>query len=278
MDTYLATAQATSRLITLHYSTSFGTASRLFARRYRQHIYNVYGLVRIADEIVDTYVGNDTKQMLQELETETMRSMQRGHSVNPVVQAFTITAQEYGIDQSLISPFFQSMRLDIDNAYQTKDYQTYIYGSAEVVGLMCLRIFCENDNSRIRGLSPGARALGAAFQKVNFLRDLADDYHRLGRYYFPFGSFETFDETIKLKIIEDISSDFATAKVATTKLPSGSKLPVKIATAYYQVLLKKLQSASVETIKTRRIRITNMHKLWIATRVSAKSVIWKRQI
>lgn len=262
-DLYLRVSEASAKNITETYSTSFGMASTLFHKSIRQDIYNVYGYVRIADEIVDTYTGGDALQILDELEQQTYRDLKRGYSSNPVVHAFVHTCNKFGITKKLIAPFMASMRMDANNSYTTKDYQEYIYGSAEVVGLMCLRVFCQGDDSKYKQLEKGARALGSAFQKVNFLRDLADDQTRLGRYYFPKGSFQKFDEKTKQLIVEDIASDFEVAQHAIERLPANSKKAVNTAYQYFYLLLSKLRETPAATLKQQRVRLSNAQKLTI---------------
>lgn len=267
-DQYLFVAEHASKYLTTQYSTSFGTASRLFPDDIRQHIYNIYGLVRIADEIVDTYEGKDALAVLDALEKEVYEALKRNYSANIIVQSFVHTANTFGINKDLIAPFFASMRIDSpDYAYKTQEYAKYIYGSAEVVGLMCLKVFCKGDKAQYKQLEPGARALGSAFQKVNFLRDLKDDYERLGRYYFPVGSYDDFDEATKAQIISDIQKDFSIAKDAIDRLPHAAKLPVTVAYQYYARLLTKLDHATAEQINQERIRIPNYIKLWLLIRV-----------
>ena len=262
MDLYTRTSEAMSRVLTNNYSTSFSFATRLFSKDIRRHIYNVYGLVRLADEIVDTYTGRDADKLLDALQAETHAAIPRGYSTNPVVHAFAQSASQFGIAKSLIDPFFESMRLDLDpKAYNPKDYERYIYGSAQVVGLMCLKVFCGGDAAQYQKLEPGAKALGGAFQKVNFLRDIADDHKRLGRYYFPVGSFDGFDEATKLQIVADIDADFAAAHTAIKQLPRSARPAVMAAYQYYVRLHKKLRATPAVTIKTRRVRISNPHKL-----------------
>lgn len=251
-----------SRVLTNNYSTSFGLATRLFGATIRTHIYNVYGLVRLADEIVDTYTGRDAAELLNDLQTETHAAISRGYSTNPVVHAFAGTAKKFGIRASLIDPFFESMRIDLEpKSYKTTDYERYIYGSAQVVGLMCLKVFCQGDAAQYKKLESGAKALGGAFQKVNFLRDIADDYKRLGRYYFPVGSFKDFNEETKLHIVADIDRDFALAHTAILQLPSTARPAVMAAYKYYLRLHNKLRAAPADIIKKQRIRVSNPHKL-----------------
>lgn len=262
MDAYNQAAAGSARAVIAAFSTSFGTASRLLPRSYRQHIYNIYGLVRVADEIVDTYSGSDRAALLQELQAETHATLRRGFSTNIVVQAFATTARQYGIGPELIDPFYASMRMDLSPQHYTPErYKQYIYGSAEVVGLMCLKVFCLGDDAIYRQLEAGARVLGAAFQKVNFLRDLQADYQERGRYYFPVGSYKQFDDATKQAIIADISADLATAKPALQRLPNGSRLAVCVACRYYEKLLQVLEYTPATTIQTRRIRLHTFTKL-----------------
>lgn len=262
MDLYDNLAYTTSRKLTLAYSTSFGISTRLFAKDIRQHIYAIYGLVRIGDEIVDTYTGDDQKALLDELEAETYSALNRGYSTNLVVHAFALTARRYGITKSLIAPFFESMRLDlVPRKYNQTLYRTYIYGSAEVVGLMCLRVFCNGSDVFYDSLENGAKALGSAYQKINFLRDFASDYHALHRVYFPGVSFESFDDTIKSRIVKDIAHDIAVAKESLVRLPKSSRVAVSTSLAYYSRLLTLLEKTPAAHIKKQRIRVNNAHKL-----------------
>lgn len=261
MDLYTSTSYQLSRRLTLNYSTSFGIASRLFERRMQKHIYAVYGFVRIADEIVDTYQGTDQAKQLNSLQRDVLEAINIGYSANPIIHSFTSTAKKYGIGKELIVPFLDSMRMDIDKrTYTKKLYETYIYGSAEVIGLMCLMIFVDGDKSRYDALKHGAQSLGAGYQKVNFLRDIADDAGRLGRWYFPSGSYDTFNEAQKVTIINDIRSDFTTAKEALAQLPSGARRAVAMSLVYYQALLDKLNRTSASEIKYTRVRVPNIKK------------------
>lgn len=262
MQEYDISAAATNKIVTETFSTSFGSATKLFPKRMRQDIYNIYGLVRIADEIVDSYQGKAVSELLYDLEVETSKAIKRSFSSNLVVHAFAQTANRYGIGAELTEPFFASMRMDITKTtYTQAEYETYIYGSAEVVGLMCLRVFCEGDAAKYEQLAPGAKALGAAFQKVNFLRDIKDDYETRGRYYFPIGSYKTFDEATKQEILADIAKDFATASGATVLLPASAQSAVKMATRYYTVLYKKLERTPAAMLQQKRVRINDAQKL-----------------
>lgn len=262
MDLYTSVAYEISRTITLRYSSSFGLSTKLFPSVTRKHIYAVYGLVRIADEIVDTYKGVASGEILAGLEQETYKAIESGYSANPAVHAFALTARKFNIDRTLISPFFASMAMDLTPHFYTPDlYKDYIHGSAEVIGLMCLKVFCPSDPSLYARLEPGASALGSAYQKVNFLRDLASDHEELGRIYFPGLTFETFDEQAKQTIVEEIEDEFAQATAAIKQLPKGCKLAVQMSYVYYSALLKRLKKTPVSVIKAQRIRISSAHKI-----------------
>jgi phytoene synthase len=272
MNIYNETATATAKQLTERYSTSFSKATRLFPIAMRAHIYNIYGMVRVADEIVDTYMGENALEILDEFEQSIYTAMQRNYSANLITHAFCLTANKYGIGKQLIEPFFASMRIDCLNSYDRSQYEAYIHGSAEVVGLMCLKVFMNNDKVGYNHLAPGAKALGAAFQKVNFLRDIADDNQRLGRYYFPVGTYDSFNESDKNSIVTDIRNDFKLAFAATEQLPPGAQLPVRSATKYYMSLLNKLDKAAPAELQKRRIRVSDSRKLLllVATLVIAK--------
>lgn len=269
MELYTDVSYGISKLITKGYSTSFGNATTLFPLTIRKHIYAIYGLVRIADEVVDTYRGKDVDKVLLDLETEVYTAMRRGYSTNPVIQSFVLTAKIYGIDRSLIHPFFVSMAMDLHAVVYTQSvYEKYIYGSAEVVGLMCLKVFCEGDEKLYGKLEKGAKALGAAYQKVNFLRDLAADYNDLGRVYFPNVTFDSFDDHTKDKIIRNIEKDFIVAERSIHLLPENSNNAVFMSFVYYQALLAKLRKTSAATIKQKRIRINDAAKTVLFTKVA----------
>lgn len=256
MELYDKVAYESSRHLTLRYSTSFGISSRFFSKDIQPHIYAIYGLVRIADEIVDAYKGPDAGTQLDDFEQETYRAIAASYSTNPIVHAFAKTAGIYGIDKTLIGPFFESMRMDLSpQTYSSADYKKYIHGSAEVVGLMCLKVFVDKDDTQYKKLSHGAAALGSAYQKVNFLRDMAADYKELGRLYFPDISYESFNETSKITIINDIKRDFKDAKFSLDQLPLSCRKATSISYAYYTELLKILQATPAITIKQKRVRV-----------------------
>lgn len=244
----------------------------------RPHIYNIYGLVRIADEIVDTYTGQDASAHLSNFERETYAALECGFSTNPIIHAFQLTARTYDIPKKLITPFFDSMRSDLNPPKNVSDsyYKTYIYGSAEVVGLMCLAVYCKGDRKLISSLTPGAQALGAAFQKINFLRDIKDDTLRLGRNYFP-NTGPQLTDSDKKAIIEDIESDFQEAYLAIIKLPQSSRTAVFVAYKYYEALLKKLKRAPVKSLYAKRVRINNAQKLCI-TIAAVVSIPFQRSV
>jgi phytoene synthase len=261
-DVYLETSQATSQLFTNRYSTSFSLASRLFPKSVRIHIYAIYGLMRVADEVVDSYRGVETAVLLTALEQETYAALVRWYSPNPLIHAFQATASKYAIDKTLIQPFFASMQVDVlSHSFTKVAYETYIHGSAEVVGLMCLRVFCKGDARRYDTLAAGAARLGAAYQKINFLRDLHEDNVTLGRYYFPVDSYKTFDERTKHLIIEDIKHDLAVAVPAIGLLPKPVRRAVWASYRYYRALLTKLERTPAYIIKNKRLRITNAQKV-----------------
>lgn len=266
MDLYDQTSQNASKMITKSYSTSFSLATGLCRKDIRRHIYNIYGLVRIADEIVDGYKGKDTRGLLDELEKETYGAIRLGYSTNMVVHAFALTARKFAIGPDLTAPFFGSMRTDITKkVFKESEYRHYVYGSAEVIGLMCLKVFCPT-KSQYKKLSPGAQALGAAFQKINFLRDFADDYIRLGRCYFPGITFDTFDDSAKQYVLSDIKEDISIAQQAVNSLPLSSRPAVQLALRSYTALLHKLERASPDEIKQQRFRVSNWVKFVLFVR------------
>jgi phytoene synthase len=270
MQTYDEASARASRVVTRTYSTSFGLAITLLPKDMRRHIYNLYGLVRVADEIVDTYNGADKRQLLDDLEEETYAALERQYSANIIVHAFMLTAVRFGIGRELIKPFFASMRSDITKkTYTEKEYKEYIYGSAEVVGLMCLRVFCDKDQASYDMLKPGAQALGSAFQKVNFLRDLAADSNQLQRSYFPDMDPSGITEDNKQAIVADIRADFAAAKPAIRQLPHTVRPAVQTAYDYFEKLLSKIEHTPAETLKKQRLRIGNGHKTAILVKAFA---------
>ena len=251
-----------ARHVTRRYSTSFSMGIRLFDERLRDPIYAIYGFVRFADEIVDTFHGHDKEALLREFRADTYRAIDRRLSLNPILQAFQETVHRYRIERELIDAFLYSMELDIEHrTYERALYDTYIYGSAEVVGLMCLRVFCHADPAQYDELCAPAKRLGAAFQKVNFLRDISSDFHDRGRVYFPGVEFGSFTREQKAAIEAEIADDFAAALVGIKALPRGSRLGVHIAYLYFRDLLARIQRTDIERIRRERVRVPNAAKL-----------------
>ena len=260
MELYNDTSYLAAKLYTERYSTSFSASCQLFAPELRSHIYAIYGLVRVADEIVDTYMGDDQLTQLDMLEAEIKFARARGFSANPLVHAFALSAESFEIEDKLIAPFFESMRMDIGQSYTAERYAEYIYGSAEVIGLMCLKVFVASDKQRFEQLEPGARALGSAYQKVNFLRDIRAD-HELGRMYFPDVTYEAFDDSAKQVVEQSIASEFTTARNYINQLPLSARAAVLLSFEYYDALLEEITAHSANELKSRRIRVADTKKL-----------------
>lgn len=261
-----------SKKVTLRYSTSFSSAIRLLHSDLRQPIFNIYGFVRFADEIVDTFHQHDKPILLEQFKAETFNAIERGISINPILNSFQATVTAYKIDKQLIHAFFKSMESDLtQNNYDRQGYDEYIYGSAEVVGLMCLYVFCGGNESLYEQLKFDARALGAAFQKVNFLRDIKSDFTELSRIYFPGCDFHNFTERDKLQIQEDIEQNFKDAYKGILRLPLKARFGVYVAYKYYYSLFKKIKQIEPKVILHKRIRIPNYHKVYIVFRASVKN-------
>ena len=272
IEIYHAVSERCSEITTKSYSTSFCSAIRLLHNDLRQPIYNIYGFVRFADEIVDTFHEFDKMTMLADFKTETYEAIQRGVSLNPILNSFQRTVNEYAIDHNLIEAFFNSMEMDLHQKhYEVGDFNEYIYGSAEVVGLMCLHVFCEGDRELYLRLEKPARSLGAAFQKVNFLRDLKTDFTSLCRMYFPGCDFNTFTQNDKRQIEEDIMDDFQAAYDGILGLPLKSRFGVYVAYKYYLSLFKKIRSLEAARVLEGRIRIPDYKKLLIVFRAGIKN-------
>ncbi len=260
-------SQACSKVTTERYSTSFSSAIRLLNSEIQTPIYNIYGFVRFADEIVDTFHEHDKDSLLSQFKKETYDSIERGISLNPILNSFQLTVNRYNIDHELIEAFFRSMEFDLDKtSYDRVGYEEYIYGSAEVVGLMCLYVFCEGDSEEYEKLKPYARSLGAAFQKVNFLRDVKADFQDLKRVYFPGVDFGHFTPDMKHQIEEDIAKDFKHAYLGIIKLPLKARFGVYLAYKYYLSLFSKIKNVQPQRILEERIRIPNYAKVWVATK------------
>jgi phytoene/squalene synthetase len=261
-----------SKLVIKRYSTSFYFSSSLLSKTIRQDIFNIYGFVRLADEIVDTFHEYPKKELLEDFEKELWRSVDNKISLNPILNSFQHTVNKYSIPKDLINSFLDSMKMDLEKKEynSVEEYRKYIYGSADVVGLMCLKVFVKGSESSFAELSPFAISLGSAFQKVNFLRDLKDDSNVLNRVYFPNVDMNNFNEKSKKEIILEIEKDFENAVKGIVKLPKNSKFAVYIAYRYYNKLLKKLKRTSSENIVKKRIRIHNLQKFIVIARSYVK--------
>lgn len=261
-----------SKITTEQYSTSFSSAIRMLHSDLRQPIHNIYGFVRFADEIVDTFHDYEKEQLIAEFKEDTYKAIERGISLNPILNSFQQTVNQYGIDHHLIDAFFRSMEYDLEQkAYDKAGYEEYIYGSAEVVGLMCLYVFCEGDKAQFEVLKAPARSLGAAFQKVNFLRDLKADYEGMERVYFPNCDFSNFSAEDKHCIECDIQKDFDDAYAGIVLLPLKSRFGVYVAYKYYLSLFKKIKKLHPMRIMEERIRIPNYGKVVILAKAGLRS-------
>lgn len=250
-----------SKLITQRYSTSFTLGIKTLHKKFHLPIYAIYGFVRYADEIVDTFHDHDKKELLRRFKAETYTAIEQKISFNPVLHSFQMTVNDYNIGLDLIEAFLVSMEMDLNNSdYTQEGYKTYIYGSAEVVGLMCLCVFCQGNTAEYERLLPSAKRLGAAFQKVNFLRDIKSDYDDRGRVYFPGIDFNNFDANEKALIERDIQEDFDAALEGIKQLPEEAKLGVYLAYVYYLKLFKKIKGLPPKRIKLERIRIPDFRK------------------
>jgi 15-cis-phytoene synthase len=259
MDIYTDISFRASRLITTRYSTSFSMAVSFLPKETRQAIYSIYGFVRLADEIVDTFSEADQELLLRSFERDYFEALKNRLSLNPILNSFIITLYRYDIPLHLVDSFLNSMKADLEikNYADQGKLDSYIYGSADVVGLMCLKVFVKGDEKLYHELEKPARKLGSAFQKVNFLRDLRADMEQLDRNYFPDVNFSTFDEPKKKELIENIQKDFIDAAEGIKRLPGKSRLAVMIAYAYYRQLLRKIARTPAEDVLTSRIRVGN---------------------
>lgn len=254
-----------SKKATQKYSTSFSLGILALNPSIRPAIYAIYGYVRLADEIVDSFHDFDKQKLLNRLKVETNEALEEKISLNPILHSFQETIHKYDIDRELINRFLHSMEMDLQQIEYNSDlYNEYIYGSAEVVGLMCLQVFTEGNKTQYEELKPYAMKLGSAFQKVNFLRDLKDDYHVLGRSYFPNIEMDIFDNQVKFKIEEEIKKEFEEALIGIKMLPSSSMFGVYLAYKYYLSLFDKIKSKSSDEILENRIRIPNSLKAYVA--------------
>lgn len=266
---YIENSYKLSELITKEYSTSFSMATSLLEKDKRKAIYAIYGFVRLADEIVDSFNGYDKTFLLSNLNEQLQYALENGISNNTVLAAFVDTVRKYNISPKHIEAFMESMKYDLTKAEytSTEELNTYIYGSADVIGLMCLKVFCNGNQLLYDQLEKSAQKLGSAFQKVNFLRDLKDDNNELGRSYFPEITNNKFDKASKLPIEQSIENDFDEAWIGIKQLPGRSKLAVALAFFYYKTLFDKIKKTKPETILSKRVRINNLKKYLILVRV-----------
>lgn len=262
MQLFNQTAMECSKLITERYSTSFTLGIKTLDTKFHLPIYSIYGFVRFADEIVDTFHDFDKRYLLDKFREDTYEAIEQKISLNPVLQSFQLVVNEYNIERALIDAFLHSMEMDLRPQDYTENlYEEYIYGSAEVVGLMCLRVFCEGNGSQYESLKEGARRLGSAFQKVNFLRDLKSDFEERGRVYFPDVDFKLFSKEAKRHIEADIQADFDAASIAIEQLPRSARMGVHLAYVYYLTLFNKIKATPAARIQEERIRVPDYQKM-----------------
>lgn len=261
MELYNDVCFQLSKRVTWNYSTSFTLGIRTLHKDLHTPIYAIYGFVRLADEIVDTFHDHNKEELLARFIEDTRKAIEQGISVNPILQSFQLVVHRYNIDNELIEAFFKSMEMDLYNhEYNANGYNEYIYGSAEVVGLMCLKVFCDGKEDEYLRLREPARKLGAAFQKVNFLRDMKSDFTERGRVYFPGVDFNFFTDHVKKGIEEEIENDFREALDGIKRLPVKARFGVYVAYIYYQALLSKIKDVPAKTIQHSRVRVPNKQK------------------
>ena len=264
LSLYHQVCRECASLVTRRYSTSFSLGIRVFDKPLRSPIYGIYGFVRFADEIVDTFHHKDKETLFRRFREDTYRALEEGISLNPILQAFQEVALKYDIGRDLIDPFLDSMEMDLEhNRYQPHLYKEYIYGSAEVVGLMCLKVFVDGDQAEYERLKGPARSLGSAFQKINFLRDIRSDYEERGRVYFPGVDYNAFDNDVKASIEADIKADFDEAYKGILQLPTSARLGVYLAYVYYTKLFQKIRNTPALTVTQERIRVKDSRKVYL---------------
>jgi phytoene synthase len=257
-------SQEMSQLTTKRYSTSFSLGISFLDSDLHKPIYSIYGFVRFADEIVDSFHGFDKEALLADFKVQTYKAVAEGISLNPILNSFQWAVNKYSIPMDLIDTFLNSMEMDLNKQFYNKEqYELYILGSAEVVGLMCLKVFVNGNEAEYERLKPSAMKLGSAFQKINFLRDLKDDFQTLGRTYFPGINMEEFNATVKKEIEADIEADFRAGYEGILQLPKNARFGVYMAYKYYFKLFKKIKAKSAQNILTERIRIPNYRKMRI---------------
>ncbi len=266
-ELYNKISYRSSKIITRAYSTSFSLGILFIKPSVRNDIYAIYGFVRLADEIVDTFHDFNKKSLLNRFRDDVYKSIDEGISLNPILQSFQSTVNKYNIDKQLIGQFLHSMEMDLNKqVYDPDKYKEYILGSAEVVGLMCLKVFAKGDEKLYQNLKPYAMSLGSAYQKINFLRDLKDDFQTLGRTYFPGIDLNYFNDNAKWELIEDIEKDFAHGYDGIKKLPRVARFGVFLSYRYYYGLLKKIKRAAPKEMLSKRIRLSDKRKLYMLFR------------
>ena len=271
LSLYQQVCRECASLVTRRYSTSFSMGIRVFEKPLRAPIYGIYGFVRFADEIVDTFHHQDKQMLFQRFREDTYHALEHGISLNPILHAFQEVARRYQIGRDLIDPFLDSMEMDLDNTrYNPSLYKEYIYGSAEVVGLMCLRVFVDGDEEEYDRLKSTAQALGSAFQKINFLRDIRSDYHDRGRVYFPGVNYEQFDNVSKAAIEADIKADFDFAYTGIVQLPTSARFGVYLAYRYYTKLFQKIRNSPARHVTESRIRVADSRKVYLLASSAVK--------
>jgi phytoene/squalene synthetase len=274
MDLYRKNNIDCSRITTRNYSTSFSLGVRVLSVKYREGIYSIYGFVRYADEIVDTFFDQDQRTIFKEFRHETFKAIERGFSINPIIDSFQHAVRKYSIDFELVESFLTSMEMDLDHdTYSSELLKKYIYGSAEVVGLMCLRVFYYNEPKKYDELVIPARKLGQAFQKVNFLRDAHDDYKKKGRIYFDNIDFDNFTEETKRQLEAEIEADFRESMIGIRQLKKQVRFGVYLAYTYYTHLLKEIKKARPDDIMRKRYRVTNTRKSYLLASAYLKNTL-----
>jgi len=272
MDLYDQVCGECSKLITNRYSTSFSLGIKSLPKRYHESIYGIYGFVRFADEIVDTFHQSDKTKILDKFRLDTLESIKDKISLNPVLHSFQLVVNSYNIKTEWIEAFLKSMEMDLTmKTFSDSEYKEYIFGSAEVIGLMCLQVFCDGNADIFSPLEKDACALGSAFQKVNFLRDMKADFEERGRVYFPNVSYSSFSKSDKNTIEEDIQKDFDQALNGIKNLPNGCKTGVYAAYTYYLALFEKIKKSSTKDILSKRIRVSDAHKMLLLLKSTAQS-------
>ena len=274
MEIYRKNNLDCSKITTRNYSTSFSLGVRLLSPKYREGIYSIYGFVRYADEIVDTFFDQDQRTIFDEFKLETFKAIDRGFSINPIIDSFQIAVRKYNIDRELVETFLLSMEMDLtQNVYSDEQLKVYIYGSAEVVGLMCLRVFYFNEPEEYNKLVSPARKLGEAFQKVNFLRDARDDFDKKGRTYFKNIDFNNFTDETKKQLEAEIEQDFQESMEGIRQLKKHVRLGVYLAYSYYMHLLKEIKKARPEEIMKKRYRLNNTKKSYLLVNAYVKNML-----